>query len=819
MTRVVALVTSHNRKGLTLSCLQSYFAQDVPNSVELAAVLVDDGSSDGTAAEVTRRFPNVRVITGTGRLYWGGGMAVAQTSLETTPDFFLWLNDDVVLDAGALALLLECSASGAGAICVGAVRDPTTGAVTYSAVRRVGGHPMRFALVAPPAVGTSLATFNGNVVLIPGKIAQRLGPVDAKLGHSRGDFDYGLRAVAAGESVVVAPRTVGTCERGHWPAQRSRRSSWKLLLGPKGIPPRQYGRFLRRHGGRSWPVYWLATYLLFALREVGAPGNGLRVALGGVSSAGERAVERRAVSAQSSGDVEEPGLARGRPAQTEAVTSPRPAVGTSVGNEQGPQLARGLGWNGAAVAVVLVAQLVTTVITARLLSPHQFGSYAAAQACFAFASYFTLKPLGAAVVRDTTRSSEIAATALLLSCVAGAAVAVVFFAFGPLWASFWRAPGAAPLVRFYGVAVLLLTAAVVPCALLQRDLRFRALALMDGSCQVIGTVTGALMAWWLRAPIALVIGQVLGAALLVSSTAWVSRGEWFAAGSRSAARTLLDFSGKVSVQNGVYYVLLTAPAWTVARIFGQTALGFFSRANLLVSLPTSYITTNLTRVLYPMYARLRGNDERLRDFVTRGLAISRLVTWVILAAGAACAPLLVTLLLGERWAFAGSLVPWIALAAAANVSFVIVANATEALRELKLASYLQLVWGATLAAFLGAAWIAGAGIRGYLIAAAGGQAVAHAAQLVAWRRRGWVDLRLLARAYGVHGVIALAVYGIVRVAPHAFLGRISRPTELSVQLAVVVVLAVGLAVVRNRFPGLRSAPSGGRLEHPGFVTS
>ena len=102
--RVVALLASHNRCEATLACLQSYFSQELPPSIVLQAVLVDDASIDDTAQAVRRAFPAVAVVDGTGALYWAGGMARAeQAALAFRADFLLWLNDDVVLDNDALA--------------------------------------------------------------------------------------------------------------------------------------------------------------------------------------------------------------------------------------------------------------------------------------------------------------------------------------------------------------------------------------------------------------------------------------------------------------------------------------------------------------------------------------------------------------------------------------------------------------------------------------------------------------------------------------------------------------------------------------------
>lgn len=273
--RIAAMLASHNRRGQTLRCLDSYYRQRV-DGAELSAVLVDGGSTDGTAAAVEEGFPATQVIRGDADLYWAASMAIAErAALARRPDHLLWLNDDVLLDPGALGSLVAVAAESAGpCIVVGAVRDPVDGSLTYSGVERIGRHPLRMRLVEPGPAPRQVETFNGNVVLIPRDANARTGPVDGGLVHSAADYDYGLRAARAGVRNLLAPGSAGTCARDGmrqpWldpslpPRERVR-----LLLGPKGLPPAPRARYLRRHGGLAWPVFWLSPYVRAAQAAFG----------------------------------------------------------------------------------------------------------------------------------------------------------------------------------------------------------------------------------------------------------------------------------------------------------------------------------------------------------------------------------------------------------------------------------------------------------------------------------------------------------------------------------------------------------------------
>jgi GT2 family glycosyltransferase len=265
--KVIAILTCHNRRRLTLRCLETFFAQSFHGpALELEAVVVDDGSVDGTAAAVRAAFESVQVVEGDGTLFWAGGMQVAEAAaFERRPDYLLWLNDDVMLAPDALERMLDSVTEHPNAIIVGALVDPETGEVTYSGRLRSAWHPLRTQLVGPADRVREADTFNGNVVLVPQVVFRSLESIDGAFSHSQADFDYGLRARAAGFRVLVAPGTVGACRREHFRGTFNDRSlslqrRWELMRRPTGLPMRSHARFLRRHGGPLWPIFWLAPY-------------------------------------------------------------------------------------------------------------------------------------------------------------------------------------------------------------------------------------------------------------------------------------------------------------------------------------------------------------------------------------------------------------------------------------------------------------------------------------------------------------------------------------------------------------------------------
>ena len=107
-TQIAILITCHNRRETTLSCLDAINNQKLANTVTLQVYLVDAGSTDGTKEAVLEHFPEVNLIPRDKDLFWCGGMRVAfDMAARNTYDYYLWLNDDTKLLSDSIQKLLK----------------------------------------------------------------------------------------------------------------------------------------------------------------------------------------------------------------------------------------------------------------------------------------------------------------------------------------------------------------------------------------------------------------------------------------------------------------------------------------------------------------------------------------------------------------------------------------------------------------------------------------------------------------------------------------------------------------------------------------
>jgi rhamnopyranosyl-N-acetylglucosaminyl-diphospho-decaprenol beta-1,3/1,4-galactofuranosyltransferase len=145
--RVVAVIVTYNRRDLLLESLAAVQAQRrQPDMV----IVVDNASTDGTAAAVRARFPAVRLDGLDGNYGGAGGFAYGMAqALGAGADLIWAMDDDTIPEPGALAALLAAREAYPG-------RAP---AIVASAVLWTDGrpHPMNTPRAKPMAAAAERA--------------------------------------------------------------------------------------------------------------------------------------------------------------------------------------------------------------------------------------------------------------------------------------------------------------------------------------------------------------------------------------------------------------------------------------------------------------------------------------------------------------------------------------------------------------------------------------------------------------------------------------------------------------------------------------
>lgn len=310
----------------------------------------------------------------------------------------------------------------------------------------------------------------------------------------------------------------------------------------------------------------------------------------------------------------------------------------------------GMAWVAWGSGAVALLKVVVLVLLTRLLTPADFGLVSAALVVVTFSLNFSQLGLGPALVQRPVLEPRHISTAFLASVGLGLAVAAGLWLAAPLIAQFFRMGHLTPVVRALALVFPITGLATVPESLLQRELRFRFLANRDVLAYGVGYgaigVALALMGWGVWALVAAQLSQVfLRTGILLRSAPPLlgARPTW------ASFLDLLEYGVGQSVARVGVILANQVDNLVVGRWLGVVALGYYSRAYQLMSVPTGLLGDVVDKVLFPTMARIQDNPRRLASAYLQGTASLAVLTLPAGVVAAVLAPDLVAVAFGRRW--------------------------------------------------------------------------------------------------------------------------------------------------------------------------
>lgn len=311
-------------------------------------------------------------------------------------------------------------------------------------------------------------------------------------------------------------------------------------------------------------------------------------------------------------------------------------------------LAGSLAWRAVANWSSQILTWASFLIVARLLAPADFGIVSMAVVLFAYLRYvgeFGI-PLTIVTLRDLTEQqlAQLNSIAVLLGILCfGMSSALAF----PI-AAFFKTRRLVPVVIVTCSALLALGLRAVPEGLLNKDMRFRWLSLVDGGCDVLAAVVTLVLAWRGFAYWALVIGNLVSAfarGLLVAR----ARPHRFAWPHFGSVKKELLFGWHLLVSTLAYSAYERLDNVTAGRTLGAGALGFYGMAWNLANVPLEKVTSLVTTVI-PSYLSVVQSDPRaLRRYLCGLTELMALATFPTTVGLGLVAAEVVPIVLGRKW--------------------------------------------------------------------------------------------------------------------------------------------------------------------------
>lgn len=300
----------------------------------------------------------------------------------------------------------------------------------------------------------------------------------------------------------------------------------------------------------------------------------------------------------------------------------------------------------------LLTQLITwgmTFFVLRLLAPSDYGLVALSTAFTALFGLIAEFGFAAAIVQAKEVKKEQLASLFGYSLALNAIVTLLLVLCAPLVSVLYADNRLTVIIQVAACQFIISAFGTIPDARLRREMRFREMAKIDFST---GAVTGLLtlafaykgMGYW-----ALILSPLFGSVFRTLLLHFQLRDWVWPSLSLLPVRELVKFGGLTMAGRIAGHFLSQMDILIAGAFLGRDALGIYSVAMQLASMPLSKAMGVINQVAFPAMSRMNHNGSLSGDRLLHGGKLISYLLFPVMWGLAAVAPFVVAILMGEKW--------------------------------------------------------------------------------------------------------------------------------------------------------------------------
>jgi O-antigen/teichoic acid export membrane protein len=317
---------------------------------------------------------------------------------------------------------------------------------------------------------------------------------------------------------------------------------------------------------------------------------------------------------------------------------------------------------GAAQAVKFAVNLLQSIILARLLLPEDFGLIAMVTTVTGLLRVFKDAGLSTATIQKGDISQAQVSNLFWINVGVSGALSLLVATLAPAVAWFYREPRLVSITLALASTFAISGAVVQHQALLNRQMRFKAIALVDIVSATVGLLAGIIMAWAGLKYWSLVGLQLFTSLTELGMTLWISRWRPSRPQRRAGTKSLVRFGASLTMASIFRRIAAGMDSLLIGRWYGADAVGLYTRGAILLMRPIDQLIVPLESVFIPVLSRLQNEPERYRRTFLQAYAAVALISFPVSGLFMALSRPIVLVLLGHKWEQVVPIFAWFSIA-------------------------------------------------------------------------------------------------------------------------------------------------------------
>jgi len=300
-------------------------------------------------------------------------------------------------------------------------------------------------------------------------------------------------------------------------------------------------------------------------------------------------------------------------------------------------------------AAGFLLRMASLVVISRLLDPKDFGLVAMVTVITGVYELFISAGLSTATIQKQSVTDEQISNLFWVNILVGTILALMCLATAPVLVKFYDEPRLFWITVVAALGFIINAAGVQQYALLERQLRYVVVSVIDRSAQLVSVITGIAMAatgfgYW-----ALVAASI-ATPVVRTLCAWLISG-WVPGLPRRGVgvRSMLLFGVTATLNGLVIYAAYNLEKILLGRFWGADALGLYGRAYQLINFPNENLNNAVGGVAFSALSRVQNDPLRFRSYFLKGYFFFNSLTIPTTVFCALFADDIIPLVLGPKW--------------------------------------------------------------------------------------------------------------------------------------------------------------------------
>ncbi len=311
----------------------------------------------------------------------------------------------------------------------------------------------------------------------------------------------------------------------------------------------------------------------------------------------------------------------------------------------------GAKWTSLSAFLITIIQIAQFAFLGNVMSLKEFGLVGMITTVTIFTQILLDLGIGAAIIQKEQTTERQLSTLYWINLLTGVVLFCLLILVSPMIAAFYNRPELEGLLKLLSIMFLIAPIGQQYQYMMQKDLAFKTLSVIEAVATMISLIVLLVLAFFINPIVAYVISQVLlqsGKGLMYAAAYWKKWRpapvfalrevkEFFSFGAFQLASRLVNRAG-----SNIDMIL-------IGRFLGAEALGIYSLAYQIVTIPVLKINPIVTRVAFPVFAKSQRDHSMLREGFLSMTNMLALISFPLLIGLVAVSDSFIEVVFGEKW--------------------------------------------------------------------------------------------------------------------------------------------------------------------------